>query len=56
MPGTSWTAGNSSSSVENLLLDVINELGLDQMVRQPTRGTNILDLVLFSDFDSVCSL
>ena len=56
MSGINWTDGNSSSSVENLLLDAINELGLHQMVRQPTREKNILDLVLCSDFDSVYNL
>ena len=56
MPGINWTDGNTSSSVENLLLDAINEMGLHQIVRQPIRGTNILNLVSCSDFDSVCNL
>ena len=56
MAGISWTVENSSSSVKNIFLDDTNAQGPHQMIRKPTRGTDVLDHVSWNYFDSVWTL
>ena len=50
LPGINWdlsiVSGNRDVSDCRELLDTMNDLGLEQMVRTPTRGSNVLDLVI----------
>lgn len=46
MPGICWSDMCSANNVENIFLDFVISSNLCQNVRFPTRGANILDLVL----------
>ena len=55
LPSITWSDGGIVNScptyghgINELFLDTVNEYGLEQLIIQPTRGKNILDLV-FSD-------
>ena len=56
LPDISWSDGNGQidpsptygTKVNQLLLDLVNDNGLDQLVNVPTRGKNILDLLFCS--------
>ena len=41
--------GNTKLGLSKQLLDMANDFGLDQVVREPTRGENILDLFFTSN-------
>ena len=54
-PSISWLEGGIINSctaygygINQLFLDTINEYGLEQLITQPTCGSNILDLVFCS--------
>jgi hypothetical protein len=43
----------SDSLLENLLIDIVHEHFFSQIVNEPTRGSNILDLVLTTSTDHI---
>lgn len=45
-PGIDWGLGSSSNRAERLFLDFLLQSSLTQLIRYPTRGANILDLLL----------
>ena len=55
-PGISWEKGVSKTAKGRVFLDLCSSLGLDQLVDSPTRGRNILDLVLCQNPCCVASL
>ena len=48
-----WKANMGNSGRGQELLDLVGNCFLTQVVTKPTRGNNILDLVLFSDPEMV---
>jgi len=60
-PSISWTDGigqvnpnpTYGTEVNQLLLESVNEFGLDQLVTEPTRGGNILDLLFSTNSESI---
>ena len=51
LPDIDWSnravqPGSHYSALSNHMLDICNEFGLDQMVNEPTRVSNILDIFL----------
>ena len=64
LPSISWTDGigqinpnpTYGTNVNQLLLESINEFGLDQMVTEPTRGENTLDLIFSSHPESTSNI
>jgi len=64
LPNITWLDGTGLISpnptygidVNQSLLETINEFGLDQVVTDPTRGENILDLVFSSHLESVSNV
>ena len=64
LPSISWIDGTGQISpnptygtdVNQSLLESVNEFGLDQLVTEPTRGENILDLIFSSHPESVTNL
>ena len=59
MPGISWIDGQIKpnptygTDVNQSLLESINEFALDQLVTEPTRGRNILNLIFSSHPESI---
>ena len=49
LPSVNWATRNAALSGDRLILDACNDLDLFQLVEFPTRGTNILDLILVRD-------
>ena len=43
-------------TVMNLTIDAVNEYGLEQLITQPTRGSNTLDLVFCSQPNTISNL
>ena len=61
--GISWLEGGIINSflaygysINQLFLDTINEFGLEQLITQPTRGSNILNLVFCSQPDTISGI
>ena len=59
-PDISWLEGGIINScpaycygIDQLFLNTINEYGLEQLITQPTHGSNILDLVFCSQPDAI---
>lgn len=48
-PGINWSDLTGKSSADNLFLDFILETKLFQLIEFPTRGKNLLDLILTND-------
>ena len=44
------------TDVNQLLLESVNEFGLDQLVMEPTRGSNIFDLIFSSHPESIANI
>ena len=55
-PGIQWSNFSASNQFENSFVNFVNENCLHQHVQEPTRGENILDLVLSSDADQISNL
>ena len=61
LPSISWIDGTGQvntdpsygTDVNQLLLESVNEFGLEQLVTEPTRRGNILDLIFSSHPDSI---
>lgn len=49
LPSLKWDGAIPPSGNSSAFYDVINTYGLEQYVLSPTRGTNILDLILCND-------
>ena len=64
LPSISWVGGTGQvnpnpvygTDVNQLLLESVNEFGLDQLVTEPTRGSNILDLIFSSHPESIANV
>jgi len=64
LPNISWLDGTGQinpnptygTDVNQSLLESINEFGLDQLVTEPTRGENILDLIFSSHPESISNV
>src|SRR5207253_6283973 len=46
MPGINWSACKVESAQQQCFFDCMADLGLEQLVTEPTRDGNILDLIL----------
>ena len=44
------------TDVNQLLLESVNEFGLDQLVTEPTHGSNVLDLIFSSHPESIANI
>ena len=62
-PGISWLEGGIINSdpaygygINQLFLDTNNEYGLEQLITQPTHGSNILDLVFCSQLGTISGI
>ena len=57
LPGITWNMINPTVSTNSgeatQMMDIVNELNLVQLVMEPTRGNNILDLVLTNKEDVI---
>ena len=56
MPHIDWPNFTSLDNISSFLLNFVHEIGLQQFVDEPTRGNNILDLVLGTRCESAVSL
>ena len=63
LPSTPWTnddsyiiQSNPSYGLDNKMLDIVNDHSLTQHVKKPTRGNNILDLVLTTKPDMISNV
>ena len=45
-----------SHEINQLFLDTTNEYGLEQLINQPTRGNNILDLVFSTQPNTISNV
>ena len=52
-PGINWSTFAVENPSERLFVDLVNENYLHQCVEAPTRGNNILDLILSTDDDLI---
>ena len=52
-PKIDWTNCNSQIDLDNVFLTMVEENALQQLVFEPTRGDNILDLLLTSNTDLI---
>ena len=52
-PGINWPIFSSSNRNEKIFIDLLNENSLHQHVTEPTRGENILDLILSAEPDLI---
>ena len=63
LPSITWSDGGVINScptyghgINQLFLDTVNEYGLEQLIIQPTRGKNILDLVFSTQPNTISNL
>ena len=63
LPSVTWSDGSTINpcpiyghGINQLFLDTINEYGLEQLITQPTRGNNILDLVFSTQPNIISNL
>ena len=52
-PKIDWTSCSSQIDLDNVFLTMVEENALQQLVLKPTRGENILDLLLTSNTDLI---
>ena len=53
IPNVDWFSSTASDTLGDYLLSAVNELRLFQMVTEPTREANYLDLVFCNNHDFV---
>ena len=53
IPKIDWTNCNSQIDLDNVFLTMVGENALQQLVLKPTRGDNMLDLLLTSNTDLI---